>query len=48
MNVVLVNYAFDRALRDPDALLGAYQTLTGWAEAAAAAGAHVSVVQAFH
>jgi glycosyltransferase involved in cell wall biosynthesis len=49
LSVVQVNYAFDPALTDPDALLERYTTLTGWSEAVAAAGAApVCVVQRFH
>ena len=49
MNVVQLNYAFDKALTDPDALLDAYRTLTGLSEAVAAAGAdRTTVVQRFH
>src|SRR5262245_2053097 len=49
MNVVQLNYAFDKALTDPGALLEAYRTLTGASEAVAAAGANrTSVVQRFH
>jgi len=49
MNVVQLNYAFDRALTDPDALLEAYRPLTGLSEAVAAAGAdRMTVVQRFH
>ena len=48
MNVVQVNYAYAGQISDPAALLDAYETLTGWSEAVAAAGARVSVVQAFH
>ena len=47
MNVVQVNYAYADHLADPTALLDAYETLTGWSEALVAAGASVSVVQAF-
>jgi glycosyltransferase involved in cell wall biosynthesis len=47
--VVQVNYAFDKALADPDELLDRYFTLTGWSDALAAAGAGpVAVVQRFH
>ncbi|HKB12113.1 MAG TPA: glycosyltransferase family 4 protein [Vicinamibacterales bacterium] len=47
--VIQVNYAFDRSLRDPEALLERYATLTGWADALVAAGAGRSaVVQEFH
>jgi len=48
-SVVQVNYAFDKGLTDPDALLDRYATLTGWSEAVAAAGASRSAaVQQFH
>jgi glycosyltransferase involved in cell wall biosynthesis len=47
MTLTQVNYAFDPALRDPGELLEAYHTLTGWSDAVAAAGASVTVVQAF-
>jgi glycosyltransferase involved in cell wall biosynthesis len=48
-SVVQVNYAFDKGLTDPDAILDRYATLTGWSEAVAAAGASRSaVVQRFH
>ena len=45
MRVLQLNYAYDPALPDADALLDAYHTLTGWSDAVAAAGATVSVVQ---
>src|SRR5262245_22663610 len=48
MRIVQVNYAFDKRIDDPDALLDTYATLTGWSEAVAAAGATMTVVQAFH
>jgi glycosyltransferase involved in cell wall biosynthesis len=49
LSVVQVNYAFDKTLPDPDALLERYATLTGWAEALIAGGAARSaVVQQFH
>lgn len=48
MKVVVVNLAFDLGLASPDALLDAYHSLRGWSEAVRAAGAAVSVVQAFH
>lgn len=48
VSLVQVNYAFDNTLRDPDALLERYATLTGWAEAVRDAGADRSaVVQQF-
>ena len=48
MRVVQVNYAFDAGLKSTADLLDAYTTLTGWAEALAAAGADVLTVQRFH
>ena len=48
MKVVVVNLAFDSGLRSPEALIEAYHSLRGWSEAVQAAGASVSVVQAFH
>jgi glycosyltransferase involved in cell wall biosynthesis len=49
LNIVQVNYAFDKVLRDPDELLDRYSTLTGWSDALRAAGARsVVVVQRFH
>lgn len=48
MRVVQVNYAYAGQISDPASLLDAYETLTGWSEAVAAAGATISVVQAFH
>jgi len=53
MRVVQLNYAFDPALPDPDALLDAYHTLTGWSDAVVAAGADgdgvtMTVVQRWH
>ena len=48
MRIVQVNYAFDEALADPEALLAEYTTLTGWSEALAAGGAErVMVAQRF-
>src|SRR5918996_6154803 len=48
MNIVQVNFRFDDALIDPDALLDRYTTLTGWSRALLDAGAsRVSVVQRF-
>jgi glycosyltransferase involved in cell wall biosynthesis len=48
IRVVQVNYVFDETLTDPDALLAAYTTLTGWSEALVAAGAErVAVIQRF-
>ncbi len=49
VSVVQVNYACDKTLTEPDALLDRYTTLTGWGEALLAAGAGRSaVVQRFH
>jgi glycosyltransferase involved in cell wall biosynthesis len=48
VKVVQVNYAYAAQLSDHAALLDTYETLTGWSEAVAGAGADVSVVQAFH
>ena len=49
LSVVQVNYAYDKALTDPDALLARYFTLTGWSDALVRAGAGpVAVVQQFH
>ena len=48
VSVVQVNYAFDKELTDPDALLDRYFTLTGWSDALLRAGAGaVTVVQRF-
>lgn len=48
MKIVQVNYAYAADISDPAALIDAYETLAGWSEAVASAGASVSVVQAFH
>jgi len=48
VKIVQVNYAYTGQISDHAALLDAYETLTGWSEAVAGAGAEVSVVQAFH
>jgi glycosyltransferase involved in cell wall biosynthesis len=49
LSVVQVNYAYDKALTDPEALLARYFTLTGWSDALVRAGAGpVAVVQQFH
>ena len=49
VSVVQVNYVYDKALADPDALLDRYFTLTGWSDALVEAGAgRVAVVQRFH
>jgi glycosyltransferase involved in cell wall biosynthesis len=49
VNVVHLNYAFDKTLTNPEALLARYRTLTGWSDAIAGAGAdRVVVVQRFH
>src|SRR5579872_4018946 len=47
MRIVQVNFAFDQAISEPDALLDRYQTLTAWGGALAARGAHVRTVQRF-
>lgn len=47
MTLTIVNPAFERSLREPDALLDRYHSLTGWADAVAACGVDVSVVQGF-
>ena len=47
IRIASVNLAFDPALPNPDALLDAYHTLTGWGRALTRAGAHVEVVQRF-
>lgn len=47
MTLTIVNPAFDPSLREPEALLARYHSLTGWADAVAACGVRVSVVQAF-
>ena len=49
LSVVQVNYAFNKELADPDALLDRYFTLTGWSEALLRGGAaRVTTVQRFH
>ncbi|MGE5245795.1 MAG: glycosyltransferase family 4 protein [Betaproteobacteria bacterium] len=47
MTIIQVNCGSDAGVRDPDALLGRYTTLTGWSEALVEAGARVRVVQRF-
>jgi len=48
LSVVQVNYACDKRLTEPDALLDRYFTLTGWSEALLRAGAGaVATVQRF-
>lgn len=47
MTLTIVNPAFETSLREPEALLDRYHSLTGWADAVAACGVDVSVVQAF-
>ncbi len=48
MHVVLVNYAYPAHSTDPADVLGAYRTLTGWAEAVLSAGAEqVTVAQRY-
>lgn len=48
MRIVQANAAFDPAIRNAEALLDLYRTLTEWSAAMAGAGAGVSVVQRFH
>jgi len=48
LKIVQANAVYDPALRDANALLEQYHTLTEWSAAMAAAGADVSVVQRFH
>lgn len=47
VHVVIVNYVFEPSSA-PAALLDAYASLSGWAEAVTAAGARVTVLQRFH
>ena len=48
MRIVQVNYAYDPAIADPEALVERYATLRGWSEALVAAGATaVTVAQRF-
>jgi glycosyltransferase involved in cell wall biosynthesis len=48
MHIAQINYVYDPALVDPDALLDRYATLTGWSDALLAAGATAAtVVQRF-
>ena len=48
LKIVQANAVYDPAVRDPNALLDLYHTLTEWSAAIADAGAQVSVVQRFH
>ena len=48
LKIVQANAVYDPPLRDANALLESYHTLTEWSAAMAAAGARVSVVQRFH
>src|SRR5216683_2960387 len=49
VHVAQINYVYDARLRDPDALLERYATLTGWSQALLSGGASRStVVQRFH
>ena len=48
MKLAVVNYAYSDDLEDPEALLAAYHTLTGWGHALAKLEHGVSVVQRFH
>ncbi len=48
MNIVIVNFAYDEALGNPEELLSRYHSLTEWSEALREAGASsVTVVQRF-
>jgi glycosyltransferase involved in cell wall biosynthesis len=48
LRIVQANAAYDPSIKNADALLDAYHTMTEWSVAVAAAGANVSVVQRFH
>lgn len=48
MHLALLNHAYDPQYATPDALLNRYTSLTGWAEAVAARGWKVSVLQRYH
>lgn len=48
LRIVQANAVFDPAVKNADALLDLYHTLTEWSVAVTAAGATVSVVQRFH
>ena len=48
LRIVQTNAVYDPAVRNGDALLDLYHTLTEWSVAVAGAGASVSVVQRFH
>lgn len=48
MQIVIVNYAYDAGAPTPELLLARHHTTAGWAEAVAAAGARVTVIQRFH
>jgi glycosyltransferase involved in cell wall biosynthesis len=47
VRIAVVNYAYDAAVADPEALVDRYETLAGWAEAVLEAGAGVMVAQRF-
>jgi glycosyltransferase involved in cell wall biosynthesis len=48
MHITQLNYVYDPDIRDPEALLDRYATLTGWSEALLSAGAsRATVVQRF-
>jgi hypothetical protein len=47
LRIVQLNLAASPRFADPDALLDAYHTLTGWSDAMAAAGGSIHVVQRF-
>ena len=48
LKIVQANAVYDPPLRDANALLESYHTLTEWSAAMAAAGARIVVVQRFH
>lgn len=48
MKIAQANAVYDPSVRDADALLDRYHTLTEWSAAISAAGAEVAVVQRFH
>lgn len=48
LRIVQANAVYDPSIKNADALLDGYPTLTEWSVAVAAAGAAVSVVQRFH
>lgn len=48
MHIAIVNYPYDPGAPTPEALLERFHVIAAWAEAVAAAGARVTVVQRFH